>query len=69
MVAAFLLFELIAILQYLCDKFVPDSKLKPTEKQQREIVKYRLCFNSSFSIRPLQLIDRCSLTIVEAKAD
>lgn len=44
----FLLSEHVAILQYICDKFEPGSKLYPTEPQQRAIVNHRLCFNSSF---------------------
>lgn len=44
----FLLSEHVAILQYICDKYAPESQLYPSEAQQRALVNHRLCFNSSF---------------------
>lgn len=36
------------MLQYVCDKYAPDSNLYPSDAQHRAIVNHRLCFNSSF---------------------
>jgi len=44
----FYLSESVAILQYLCDKYAPDSPLYPKDPKQRAIVNHRLCFNSGF---------------------
>lgn len=41
----FLLSEHIAIMQYLCDKYAPDSPAYPKEPQLRALVNHRLCFN------------------------
>ncbi|XP_077297647.1 glutathione S-transferase 1-like [Arctopsyche grandis] len=41
----FILGESNAILQYICDKFKPDSNLYPREPQARAIINHRLCFN------------------------
>lgn len=35
-------------LQYICDKYGPNSTLYPTDPQQRAIVNQRMCFNMSF---------------------
>ncbi|XP_077297646.1 glutathione S-transferase 1-like [Arctopsyche grandis] len=43
----FLLGESNAILQYICDKYKPDSELYPKDPQVRSIVNHRLCFNLS----------------------
>uniref|UniRef100_A0A1L8E4P1 glutathione transferase n=1 Tax=Nyssomyia neivai TaxID=330878 RepID=A0A1L8E4P1_9DIPT len=44
----FFLPESIAILQYICDKYRPDSQLYPKDPKARAIVNHRLQFNSSF---------------------
>ncbi|XP_059610053.1 glutathione S-transferase 1-1 [Phlebotomus argentipes] len=44
----FYLPETVAILQYLCDKYRPDSELYPKDPKARAIVNHRLCFNSAF---------------------
>lgn len=44
----FLLSESIAIMQYLCDKYAPDSPLYPKDPKQRALVNHRLCFNGMF---------------------
>lgn len=44
----FYLSESIAILQYICDKYRPDSNLYPKDPKQRAIVNQRLCFNMAF---------------------
>ena len=44
----FLLSEHIAIMQYLCDKYRPDSPLYPKDPKARAIVNHRLCFNMAF---------------------
>ncbi|XP_058468228.1 glutathione S-transferase 1-1 [Malaya genurostris] len=44
----FYLSESNAILQYLCDKYAPDSSLYPKDPKHRAIVNHRLCFNSAF---------------------
>jgi len=41
----FLLSEHIAIVQYLCDKYAPDSPAYPHDAKQRALVNHRLCFN------------------------
>lgn len=43
----FLLSESNAILQYICDKYKPDSSLYPKDPKIRAIVNQRLCFNLS----------------------
>ncbi|XP_038221761.1 glutathione S-transferase 1-1 [Zerene cesonia] len=43
----FYLSESNAILQYLCDKYKPQSDLYPQEPKARAIVNHRLCFNLS----------------------
>lgn len=44
----FLLSESNAILQYLCDKYAPESDLYPKDPMQRALVNHRLCFNIAF---------------------
>ncbi|XP_037029223.1 glutathione S-transferase 1-like [Bradysia coprophila] len=44
----FYLSESIAILQYLCDKYRPESALYPNDPVKRAIVNQRLCFNMGF---------------------
>ncbi|XP_012161947.1 uncharacterized protein LOC101461418 isoform X2 [Ceratitis capitata] len=44
----FYLAESIAIMQYLCDKYAPSSKLYPRDATNRAIVNHRLCFNMGF---------------------
>ena len=44
----FYLGESIAIMQYLCDKYHPESTLYPKEPTQRAIVNHRLLFNMGF---------------------
>lgn len=44
----FYLSESIAILQYICNKYRPDSNLYPKDPQERAIVDQRLCFNMGF---------------------
>ncbi|XP_054726318.1 uncharacterized protein LOC129236127 isoform X1 [Anastrepha obliqua] len=44
----FYLPESVAIMQYLCDKYSPTSKLYPREATQRAIVNHRMCFNMGF---------------------
>lgn len=44
----FFLSESNAILQYLCDKYKPESDLYPKDATQRAIVNHRLCFNLAF---------------------
>lgn len=41
----FLLSEHIAIMQYICDKYAPETPLYPKDPQQRALVNQRLCFN------------------------
>lgn len=41
----FLLSESVAIMQYICDKFAPDSPAYPKEAQHRALVNQRLNFN------------------------
>lgn len=41
----FLLSEHIAIMQYICDKYAPDSVAYPKDAQLRALVNHRLCFN------------------------
>lgn len=43
----FLLGESNAILQYICDKYKPESTLYPQDPKSRAIVNHRLCFNLS----------------------
>ncbi|XP_023943781.1 glutathione S-transferase 1-1 [Bicyclus anynana] len=43
----FFLGESNAILQYICDKYKPESNLYPQEPKARAIVNHRLCFNLS----------------------
>jgi glutathione S-transferase len=44
----FLLSEHVTIMQYICDKFAPNSPLYPKDPQQRAIVNHRLVFNTTF---------------------
>uniref|UniRef100_A0A1Q3FPQ0 glutathione transferase n=1 Tax=Culex tarsalis TaxID=7177 RepID=A0A1Q3FPQ0_CULTA len=44
----FFISESNAILQYLCDKYAPESPLYPKDPTQRAIVNQRLCFNLAF---------------------
>uniref|UniRef100_A0A182IJZ9 glutathione transferase n=1 Tax=Anopheles atroparvus TaxID=41427 RepID=A0A182IJZ9_ANOAO len=44
----FFLSESNAILQYLCDKYAPESELYPKDPKQRALVNHRLCFNLAF---------------------
>lgn len=41
----FLISEHIAIMQYICDKYAPDSPVYPKDPQLRALVNQRLCFN------------------------
>lgn len=41
----FLLSEHIAIMQYICDKYAPNSPAYPKDPQLRALVNHRLCFN------------------------
>ncbi|CAG9807626.1 unnamed protein product [Chironomus riparius] len=41
----FLLSEHIAIMQYICDKYAPDSQAYPKDPTLRALVNHRLCFN------------------------
>lgn len=41
----FLLSEHIAIMQYICDKYAPDSKAYPKDPTIRALINHRLCFN------------------------
>lgn len=41
----FLLSEHIAIMQYLCDRYAPDSQAYPNDPKLRALVNHRLCFN------------------------
>ncbi|XP_049870829.1 glutathione S-transferase 1-1 [Pectinophora gossypiella] len=43
----FFLGESNAIMQYICDKYKPDSTLYPKNPKDRAIVNHRLCFNLS----------------------
>ncbi|KAH8278613.1 hypothetical protein KR018_006014 [Drosophila ironensis] len=49
----FYLSESIAIMQYLCDKYAPDSSLYPQEVNQRALINQRLCFNMGFYYAPI----------------
>ncbi|KAH8344065.1 hypothetical protein KR084_003868 [Drosophila pseudotakahashii] len=49
----FYLSESIAIMQYLCDKYAPDSSLYPQEVNMRAIINQRLCFNMGFYYAPI----------------
>ncbi|XP_016954203.1 uncharacterized protein LOC108027315 isoform X1 [Drosophila biarmipes] len=49
----FYLSESIAIMQYLCDKYAPDSSLYPQEVNTRAIINQRLCFNMGFYYAPI----------------
>lgn len=40
--------ESVAIMQYLCDKYRPDSALYPKEATPRALVNQRLCFNMAY---------------------
>ncbi|XP_075146573.1 GST-containing FLYWCH zinc-finger protein isoform X2 [Haematobia irritans] len=44
----FFLSESIAIMQYLCDKYGPDSPIYPKDAKERALVNHRLCFNMAF---------------------
>lgn len=44
----FYLSESNAILQYLMDKYAPESSMYPKDPVQRALVNHRLCFNLSF---------------------
>lgn len=41
----FLLSEHIAIMQYICDKYAPDSKAYPKDPTLRALINHRLCYN------------------------
>lgn len=41
----FLISEHIAIMQYLCDKYAPESPAYPKDPQLRALVNHRLCYN------------------------
>ncbi|KAH8369183.1 hypothetical protein KR009_003624 [Drosophila setifemur] len=49
----FYLSESIAIMQYLCDKYAPDSTLYPQDVNQRAVINQRLCFNMGFYYAPI----------------
>ncbi|XP_030373540.1 glutathione S-transferase 1-1 isoform X2 [Scaptodrosophila lebanonensis] len=51
----FYLSESIAIMQYLCDKYAPNSELYPQEVNQRALVNQRLCFNMGFFYAPISM--------------
>lgn len=44
----FLLSEHIAIMQYIIDKYAPDSPLYPKDPKARALVNHRLYFNMAF---------------------
>lgn len=47
----FLISESVAIMQYICDKYAPDSSAYPKDPQVRALINHRLCFNmASFYI-------------------
>lgn len=41
----FLISEHIAIMQYLCDKYAPESKAYPKDPTLRALINHRLCYN------------------------
>lgn len=41
----FLLSEHIAIMQYICDKYAPDSPAYPKDPTLRALINHRLCYN------------------------
>lgn len=47
--------ESVAIIQYLCDKYRPDSPLYPKDPKQRAMVNQRLIFNSGFYYTPIMM--------------
>ncbi|KAH8376365.1 hypothetical protein KR200_008896 [Drosophila serrata] len=49
----FYLSESIAIMQYLCDKYAPDSSLYPQDANLRAVINQRLCFNMGFYYAPI----------------
>ncbi|XP_039151690.1 glutathione S-transferase 1-1 isoform X3 [Drosophila simulans] len=49
----FYLSESIAIMQYLCDKYAPDSTLYPQDVNVRAVINQRLCFNMGFYYAPI----------------
>lgn len=44
----FVLGESIAIMQYLCDQYAPETPLYPTDPKKRALVNHRLLFNMGF---------------------
>lgn len=51
----FYLSESVAIIQYLCDKYRPESPLYPRDPKQRAIVNQRMLFNCNFYYRPISM--------------
>lgn len=41
----FLLSEHVAIMQYLCDKYAPESQAYPKDPTLRALINHRLCYN------------------------
>lgn len=41
----FLISEHIAIMQYLCDKYAPESPAYPKDPHLRALINHRLCYN------------------------
>nr|WJR88240.1 glutathione S-transferase [Agrotis ipsilon] len=57
----FFLSESVAIIQYICDKYKPDTPLYPKDPKERAIVNHRLMFNLS-SYYP-ELLSYCIMPI------
>ncbi|XP_068152064.1 uncharacterized protein gfzf isoform X1 [Drosophila tropicalis] len=49
----FYLSESIAIMQYLCDKYAPNSTIYPQDVNLRALINQRLCFNMGFYYNPI----------------
>lgn len=58
----FLISEHIAIMQYLCDKYAPESKVYPKDPQMRGLVNHRMCYNM---VRDNKIkVDQVNLTLI-----
>lgn len=44
----FIIGESVAIMQYLCDQYAPESSIYPQDPKQRALVNHRLCFNMNY---------------------